>query len=512
MPLTTSSIPTTRAGTREWLALVVLTFAVVILAIDGTVLALAVPALVADLGATTTQILWIGDIYSFMLAGLLITAGNLADRIGRKRLLLIGAAGFGVASAIAAFSTTADTLIIARALLGVSGAAVMPSTLSLIRAMFQDVAQRTRAIAVWSAGTVGGAAAGPLVGGALLENLHWGAVFLINIPVVIVVVLAGAFLIPESKNPVTPRVDLLSAFLSILTIVPLVFAVKRSFSYGIDGWIAATAVLGIVSGVVFVLRQRRLETPLIDVRLFRIPAFSGAVAAITLTIFAFTGLLYFFSQYLQLVRGLGPFLAGVAELPMTVASMLVVVVVGLLVGRLGRGRAISSGLTIAAIGLAALAVAEGLEGYVLIGVALALVGLGAGIAMTLGTDAVVSVVPTSRAGAAASVSETAYELGIALGIAVLGSLQVAIYRGALTLPPELDGQTAATVRDSLAGAREALDQNVPLHADVFAHAQHAFTTGVQTASFIAAALLVVAAIVAWRVIPSDKTDVAVAAH
>lgn len=504
--------PGTRAGAKEWWALAVLTLAVVILAVDGTVLALAVPALVADLGATTTQILWIGDIYSFMLAGLLITMGNIADRIGRKRLLLIGSAGFGIASAVAAFSTSPEMLIAARALLGISGATLMPSTLSLVRAMFEDPVQRTRAIAVWSVGAVGGAAAGPLVGGALLEHYHWGVVFLINIPVVLLVILAGFFLIPESRNPARPAVDVLSSALSILAIIPLVYAIKRVMGYGLDVSIVVGATVGLIAGILFIRRQRRLDTPLIDVHLFRIPAFAGAVAAITLTIFAFSGLLFFFSQYLQLVRGFGPFLAGVAELPMTVASMLVVLLVGVMIGRLGRGRSIAAGLAVAAVGLIVLAVAEGLDGYVWLGVALALVGLGVGIASTLGTDAVVSAVPKSRAGAAASVSETGYELGVALGIAVLGSLQVAIYRSSLHLPADLDAGMAATVRDSLAGAHRVLDAANPVHAAVLQQAQHAFTAGMQTASVVAAVLLLIAAFVAWRVIPSDTITTRASSH
>ncbi len=503
---TDTSTTHVRAGAREWLALSILILGVVILAIDGTVLALAVPALVSDLGASTTQILWIGDIYSFMLAGLLITAGNLADRIGRKRLLLIGAAGFGIASAIAAFATTADMLIAARALLGISGATLMPSTLSLIRAIFEDPKQRMRAIAIWAAGSVSGAAVGPLVGGALLEHFHWGAVFLINIPVVVVIIVGGLFLIPESKNPDKPRVDVLSALLSIFAIIPIVYAVKRTLGHGMDGTNIVAAAVGVLAGTAFVVRQRKLETPLIDVRLFRIPAFSGAIGAIGLTIFAFTGLLYFFSQYLQLVRGYGPLLAGVAGLPMTIASLFVILIVGVVVRRLGRGRTIGVGLATAAVGLGILAIAEGLDGYLLIGVSLSLIGLGTGIAMTLGTDAVVSVVPKSRAGAAASVSETAYELGVALGIAVLGSIHVAIYRSQLVVPDGIDDATAAAVNDSLANARKVLNPDVPLEADFFAHAQHAFTTGMQYTSIIAAVLLVIASIIAWRAIPSDSLD------
>lgn len=207
---------------RSWVALGILTLAVLLLAIDGTVLALAIPALTADLDPTATQLLWIGDIYSFALAGLLVTMGNLADRIGRKRLLLIGAVGFGLSSLMAAFAPTPELLILARAVLGISGATIMPSTLAIVRNVFQDPALRTRAIAVWSAGATAGAAVGPLVGGVLLERFHWGSVFLINVPIMVVVLAGGLFLLPESKDPAARRIDLLSALLSFVSVVTLV--------------------------------------------------------------------------------------------------------------------------------------------------------------------------------------------------------------------------------------------------------------------------------------------------
>jgi DHA2 family multidrug resistance protein-like MFS transporter len=498
-------------GARAWASLVVLTLAVVLLAIDGTVLALAVPALTADLAPTATEILWIGDIYSFMLAGLLITMGNLADRIGRKKLLLIGSVGFGLASAVAAFAWSPEVLIVARALLGISGATLMPSTLSIVRAIFEDPRQRTRAIAVWSAGATGGAAVGPLVGGALLENFSWGAVFLINIPVVVLIVIAGAILLPESRNPERTPLDWLSAALSILAIVPLVYAVKHTVGSGFDWSSALTFVVGLASGVIFVRRQRRLDTPLIDVSLFRIPAFSGAIAANTVAIFAFSGLLFFFSQYLQLVRGYSPLTAGIAELPSTVAALAVILVVGAIVGRLGAGRAIAAGLAVAALGLLVLAVSEGWETYIGIGVALALVGLGIGVAMTLSTDAVVSAAPKARAGAASSIAETAYELGIALGIAVLGSLQTALYRMNLQVPADLPAGSRDAITESLAAGYSELGTDGPAAA-ALDQARHAFTTGMQITSVIAAALLAVAVVLAWRVIPSDKPVSSVTHH
>lgn len=495
--------PTARAGVREWAALGVLTLAVVLLAVDGTVLSLAVPALSADLGATATQVLWIGDIYSFALAGLLITMGNVADRIGRKRLLLIGSALFGVASLLAAFAPSADLLIVARALLGIAGATLMPSTLSIVRNIFLDDRQRTKAIAVWTAGAVAGGAVGPLVGGALLEHFWWGSVFLINVPVMVVLVVFGVFLLPESKNPAAGPIDLLSAGLSVATIVPLVFAVKQTVSEGLSALVILAVVVALAAGTWFVRRQLRLTTPLIDVTLFSNGAFTGAVMSNTLAIFSLVGLLFFFSQYLQLVRGYGPLKAGLAELPSTLASLAVIVMVAWIVARLGRGRAIAGSLFLAAFGLFVMAWVLDDSGYLGIGVALAIVGLGVGIAMTVSTDTVVGAVPRERAGSASAVSETAYELGVALGIALLGSLVAAMYRVHLDLET-LPDRLREPMGDSLASATAALNAASDAEsAALLIRSQEAFTQAVQDTSIVAAVLTLIGGLVAWWLIPRD---------
>ncbi|MGC7100631.1 MFS transporter [Amycolatopsis lurida] len=504
-------LPTTsprRAGRREWAALGVLMLAVVLLAIDATVLYMAVPALTADLAPSATQLLWIGDIYSFALAGLLITMGNVADRVGRKRLLVIGCGAFGLASVMGAFAFSPEMLIAARALLGVAGATIMPSTLSIVRAMFEDPKQRARAIAAWAAGATGGAALGPLVGGALLERFWWGSVFLINVPIMVIVVVAGIMLLPESRNPQAALVDLPSAVLSIVSIVTIVYAVKHVVGTGLDWSVPVAAAVGVAAAVLFVMRQRRLPLPLVDIRLFRLPAFSGAVGASALSIFAFSGVLFFFSQYLQLVRGYSPLLAGLAELPMTLASIVVIMFIGALVTKLGAGRAISLAFVTAAVGLAGLSLTEGLPTYWGVGLSLTVLGLAVGVAMTLSTDAVVSVAPRDRAGAAASISETAYELGVALGIAVLGSLQTAFYRANLALPATVDAKERLVTHNSLASASSQFRASG--RTDLLEHAQHAFTVGMQVTSGIAAALMLVAAVVAWRVIPSERTGKVVA--
>ncbi|NHI16072.1 MFS transporter [Microbacterium excoecariae] len=494
----TTTLRERRAGTREWTALGVLTLAVTVLAIDATVLALAIPALTRALAPSATEVLWIGDSYSFAIAGLLVTMGNLADRVGRRRLLLVGSVAFGGASIVAAFAPTAGALIAARALLGAAGATIMPSTLAIIRDLFRDSSQRTFAIAIWSVGFTVGSAAGPLVGGALLEHFWWGAVFLINVPVMVVVLVLGAVLLPESRGSGRAPIDVASAVLSVLAIVPVVFAIKQIARGDVGAGAVAGLALGVAAGWVFVARQGRLATPLVDMTLFRIPAFSGAVAANLVSVFAFSGLIFFFSQYLQLVRGYSPFTAGLGELPLSVGAVVIVAFIAGIVRRFGRGRALGAGLGAAAVGLAGLALAEAQPGYVGLALALGVIGIGVGLATAVSTDAVVTSVPRERAGAASSISEMAYELGVALGIAVLGSVHGAIYRSSLSLP---EGATAA-VREA---AGESLPQLTASGAGeaFLAAGREAFTAAMQQTSLVAAVLVAVAAVVSWRVVPSE---------
>lgn len=488
---------------RRWAALGILMLASLLLAIDGTVLALVVPALTSSLSPSAEQVLWIGDIYSLALAGLLVLMGNLSDRFGRRKVLLLGSAAFGAASVLAAFSASPEMLIVARLLLGVAGATLMPSTLSLIRNIFVDEAERTRAIALWATSFGAGSAIGPLVGGALLERFWWGSVFLINVPVMVVVLVGGALLLPESKNPEPGRFDVPSAVLSIVALSSSVYAIKHVVAAGLDAQTAATLVVAVVTSVVFARRQRRLDDPLLDLTLFGYRSFSGAVLSSVIAIFALVGLMFFFSQYLQLGRGMSPLQAGVAELPATLASVAVVVMIAAMVRRLGYGRSVAAGLGLAAAGLAGVSLAAGSAHYAWLAIALVLIGLGVGIAMTLAADVVLAAVPPTKAGAASAITETANELGVVLGISVLGSLMSLSYRGSLALPDSLDRGSRASVEDSFASAVTVLDPASP----VFVAAREAFVGAVQTTALVAAVAALVAAVVAWRVIPHGRDAV-----
>ncbi|MFE7745339.1 MFS transporter [Nocardia sp. NPDC057455] len=489
-----------RAGAREWAGLSVLALALLLLAVDATVLDLAVPAISADLAPTTPQLLWIIDVYSFVLAGLLVVMGNLGDRIGRRRLLLLGAAGFGIASVLAAWAPTPELLIVARVLQGVAGATLMPATLALIRSMFLDPRQRTVAIAVWSAMAGGGAAAGPLLGGWLLEHYWWGSVFLVNLPVMLVLIGLGPVLIPESRDPKPGRFDLPSAVLSMLTLVPVVYAVKEFAAHGPGMRPVLVGALGVLAGVGFVRRQRRLAQPMLDLALFALPNFRTAVVTSLLAVFALAGVLFFGSQYLQLVLGRSPMQAGLLLLPGLLAGMIASLAAAWLVRRLRPGTVLGGALTTAAVGAALFGwlgpdASTSTTPFVL---GFLFVGAGVGVALTVSSDLVVGSAPAERAGAAAAVSETAYETGIALGVAILGSVVMAIFRNGLDLS-HVPGDQADAASESL-GAATAFARELPEAAgNAFLASVHdSFVSGIHFAAIGTTSILLTAALVAFR--------------
>ncbi|MBJ8344145.1 MFS transporter [Antrihabitans sp. YC2-6] len=491
-----------RASRREWIALIALSLAVLLISVDATVLDLALPAISADLQPSSTQLLWVIDVYSFVLAGLLVTMGTLGDRIGRRRLLLWGAAGFGVASAIAAWSVNPEMLIAARVLQGISGATLMPATLGLIRAIFRDSGQRTTAIGVWSAMAGGGAAAGPLIGGWLLEHFWWGSVFLINVPVMIALVAAGPFLIPEHKDSNPGRFDLISAAQSMIAIVPIVYAVKEIAVHGLDAEAVVIGLAGIAVGVLFIRRQRRLADPLLDLDLFANKRFSTAVLTNLMSVFALAGVLFFGSQYLQSVLGKSPLEAGLLMLPGMSASMVTALIAAWLVRRWKTRDVLATGLVVGAIGSGAMVLLQTTSGIAVFMVAFTLVGAGVGIALTLTSDIVVSSVEPARAGAASAVSETAYELGIALGVAVLGSVVLRIFRDGLDLTGLADVHAAAA-RETLGGA-VAVAQSAPagVHSALLESAHLGFVSGIHIAAIATGLLLVANAVLVMRMLRS----------
>jgi DHA2 family multidrug resistance protein-like MFS transporter len=489
-----------RAGRKEWIGLGVIALPCMLYSMDLTVLNLAVPQLSAELRPSGAELLWIVDIYGFLVAGSLITMGTLGDRIGRRKLLLIGAAAFGIASVLAAFSTTAAMLIAARALLGVAGATLAPSTLSLIRNMFHDPHQRTVAISMWVMSYSAGAAIGPVIGGVLLEHFWWGSVFLINVPVMVLLLALGPVLLPEFRDPGAGRLDLMSAAQSVAAVLAVIYGLKRVAGEG-PGWAAALSILaGLAFGAAFLRRQRTLADPLIDLELFRIPAFTTALAVNVLGFSTAFAAFLFIAQYLQSVIGLSPLQAGLWGLPSALSFIAGSMLTPMIVRRFRPASVIAGGMAVSAAGFVLLTQAPGAASPLALLVAGSVVfSIGLTPVVTLTTDLVLGAAPPERAGAAASMSETSSELGGALGIAVLGSVVTAVYRSEVagTLPAGIASEAAEAARATLGGAvAVARHLPEPLGAALLDAARAAFAQSFALTSGISALIAVVIAFLA----------------
>ncbi|MBM7770154.1 DHA2 family multidrug resistance protein-like MFS transporter [Actinokineospora baliensis] len=470
-----------RAGRREWIGLAVLVLPCLLISMDVSVLFFALPFISADLQPSGTEQLWIMDVYGFALAGLLISMGALGDRIGRRKLLLIGAAAFGVASVVAAYSWSAEVLILTRGLLGIAGATLMPSTLSLIRAMFHDGAQRKTAIAVWTGGLTLGATIGPIVGGFLLEHFWWGSAFLINVPAMVLLLVLGPVLLPEYRNPAAGRFDLRGALLSLVAVLAVIYGIKQLAVDGFEPLPVAALVVGLLLAAVFVHAQRTGAHPLVDMALFRVPAFSGAVVVNVVAMFCFIGSTYFTTQYMQLVLGMRPFTAALwslAAMPLVVVGM---TVTGVLSSKVRVAVLVASGLVVLATAFAVLTQLTPTSPLWLL--LLGAGGVAAGVLMTtsLTSDLMLTAAPAEHAGAASAVSETASELGGALGMAILGTIGTAIYRADLPAGPATLGEATATGDPTLITA-----------------AREAFTHGLTVTATVTAAVAVLLAFIAYR--------------
>lgn len=485
-------VPDVRAGAKEWTGLAVLALPAMLVSIDVSVMILALPLIGADLGADGAQQLWIMDIYGFMLAGFLITMGTLGDRIGRRRLLMIGAAAFGLASLLAAYSGSAGMLIAARALLGIAGATVSPSSMALLGNMFRDPKQRSLAFGIWFACSMGGMALGPVVGGAILEQYRWGAVFLLGIPVMVLLLLTAPLLLPEYRAPAAGRLDPASVALSLAAILPVIYGLKEASKGSLNQVLPYLAIAaGAAAMAAFIRRQRRLASPLLNLRLFANPTIGtalGGLFGITLT----GATMLFVAQYLQFVRGLSPLQAALSMLPGVIASMAGMLASPLIARRIRPARLIGAGLVLSAAGcflLTQVGTASGL--IVLIG-GYALFNLGSSPLPSLSSDMVVGSAPPEKTGSAASLLQTSGEFAFALGIAVLGSLGGFIYRGQVTglLPEGMPEAAAALARGSLAGAVSAgEDLAEPLRSTLLAGAREAYAAGMHAVAAASCAIM-----------------------
>ena len=534
-----------RAPWRDWLALALLMFPVLLVAVDNTALTFALPAIARSLDATGLELLWIVDAYPLVLAGLLVAMGSLGDRIGRRRLLFIGSTGFAAVSAVTAFAPSAEWLIAGRAGLGFFGAMLMPSTLSLIRNIFPEPNRRRLAVAIWAAGFSGGAALGPIFGGWLVEHFWWGAILLVAVPIILPLLALGPALIPESRDPNPGRVDVPSILLSLLAMVPVVYGIKILATHGLAAEPLAAVGFGLVTGYVFIRRQRFLlqagqtqagqtqagqaqagqaqdaqaqgaagqrnrTAPLLDVSLFGNRVFSTAITANVLALFSFNGFILFLAQHLQLLEGQSPSESGVAMVPALVATVVAGLLVVPLVRKVRPGFVVAGGLLLSAAGYFLVAFGDHGNGPALLLAALLVLCLGVGAAETISNDLILGAAPAEKSGAAAAISETGYEIGSLLGTAILGSILTASYQGNLRLPAgvaeSVPAEASAQAGETLAGAVE-LAQTLPgpLADAVLTAARSAFDSGVHITAAIALVLMAGASVLAAVVLRKVPT-------
>ncbi|MEV7858892.1 MFS transporter [Streptomyces hirsutus] len=488
------------AGANRWVVLVVLCVSLLLVAVDATVLHVAVPAVTEDLRPGAMELLWIVDAYPLVCASLLILFGTLGDRVGRRRVLLLGYALFGLASGMAALADSAPVLIAARALLGVGGAMIMPATLSILRQVFPERRERALAIGVWSAVAAVGAAVGPLLGGFLLEHFWWGSVFLINIPLMLVSLPVGRFLLPESKGDGTGPWDVTGALTAAAGLFAVVLGVKRLGGESAGGlWTVLVLAVGAVLLAAFVRRQRRRAHPLVDLRLFARPAFSTSVGCIVLAMLALVGLELIAAQYLQLVLGLSPLETGLRLVPLTFAAMAAGLAGARLLRRFGPRRMVFSGFCLTAAAVLLLTPMGEQDNRALLLGGFVLLGFGLETTLFGAYESMLSEAPPQQAGGAAAIGETSYQLGAGMGIALLGSVMNAAYAPGLEEVAGVPASESSAARHSLGEAYEVAAQlGGPAGAALRDAARHAFVHGLHVTLLASAVLLLLGAVMALR--------------
>ncbi|MGZ7015286.1 MAG: DHA2 family efflux MFS transporter permease subunit [Acidimicrobiales bacterium] len=502
---------------RRWWALAVLCLSLMVIGLDNTILNVALPSLIKDLGASTSQLQWIIDGYVLVFAGLLLTSGSLGDRFGRRGALTIGLSIFGIGSLVCSMASSATALIFTRAFMGIGAALIMPATLSLLINVFTEPKERGRAIGIWAAVVGAGSALGPLVGGFLLQHFWWGSVFLINVPVVIFAIVLGRFLLPTSKDPSAPRLDPVGAVLSVIGLVALLWGIIEAPSKGwTDPSVAGGFIVGFIVLSLFITWELHTDHPMLDIRFFKNPRFTVANAAMTLIFFAMFGSMFLVTQYLQNVLGYSALQAGIRMLPMAGLMVIVGPRAPRLVERIGTKLVVTLGLVLSTVGLLGLAMISSSSGYPQVLVAMTIMSIGIGLTMGPATESIMGSLPKEKAGIGSAMNDTTREVGGALGVAIIGSVLAASYRPAMdaaTANMDLPPQVAAAARDSVGGAVDAATSMGGQAGQALADAAHtAFLHAFSGSLFLAAGVVALAAILAFVYLPAHAGDAREDAH
>jgi DHA2 family multidrug resistance protein-like MFS transporter len=500
MDMTVGSGAAPKAGRKEWIGLIVLALPTLLLSVDISVLYLALPHLSQDLNASAVQQLWIIDIYSFLTAGFLITMGNIGDRVGRRKLMLIGSVVFGAASIVAAYANSPELLIAMRALIGISAASLLPSALALLRNMFHNPQEMMKAMGIWFSCFIGGQAIGPVIGGVLLAQFWWGSVFLMGVPVMLLLLVAGPILLPEYKNPHAGKIDLTSVVLSLAAILPIIWGLKDLARNGWSTLPIVAIVVGVIIGALFMRRQSKLEHPLLELSLFKNKVFSMAMSVMVLAGVIMAGATLVAAIYLQMVKGLTPLSAGLLLVPQSIAMIISSNVTQKLTQKYRPAPVIAAGLAISALGLFVVSFVSASTGSWLLVVGMIFTLAGIALPMVVTGGLVMGNAPMEKAGSAAGMMETSGEFGVAVGVAVMGSIATLAYRFALpdAFSPGISGDAA---RESITSAVASASQlPAQLGNELVTAARDAYATGVNVVTGVGAVVFLVLAAISVAVL------------